>query len=57
MIATEWHDDVLVLRLEHGPVNVLDTELCVALRETLAEHADAAVVLTGTGRRSRPAWT
>ena len=50
MIATEWYDDMLVLRFEHGPVNVLDTELCVALRETLAEHADAAVVLTGAGR-------
>ncbi len=50
MIATESYDDVLVLRFEHGAVNVLDTELCLALCDTLAEHADAAVVLTGAGR-------
>jgi enoyl-CoA hydratase/carnithine racemase len=50
MIEVEAYDEVAVLRLAHGPVNALDLELCVAIRDTLAGYTDAgAVVLTGTG--------
>jgi enoyl-CoA hydratase len=50
MISIEQYDEVLVLRLEHGRVNALDLELCVAIRTTLADHAEAgAIVLTGSG--------
>ena len=44
--------DVTLLRLDHGPVGALDTELLDELRAELADLAAAgvAVVLTGTGR-------
>jgi enoyl-CoA hydratase len=51
MIEVERHDRVTVLRLAHGKVNALDTELLLALRaelEPLAAGA-GAVVLTGAG--------
>ena len=51
MIEVERHDRVTVLRLAHGKVNALDTELLLALRaelEPLAGGSDA-VVLTGAG--------
>lgn len=51
MIETTEHDDIAVLRMNHGPVNALDLELLTALPQVLDEVADArAVVLTGTGR-------
>jgi enoyl-CoA hydratase len=52
MIHREDHDDVAVIRIEHGPVGAMDTELCTELASTLrslvADPAQA-VVLTGTG--------
>jgi enoyl-CoA hydratase len=53
MIHREQHQDVTVLRIEHGKVQALDLELCNAIAETF-EAVDAwsearAVVLTGTG--------
>lgn len=51
MITTEEIDGTVVVRLDHGPVNALDVELCNAVTETFATLADAdAVVITGTGR-------
>ncbi len=51
MIETTEHDEIAVLRLDHGPVNALDLELLTALPQTLADVAEArAVVLTGTRR-------
>lgn len=53
MIARERLGDVEVVRLEHGKVNALDTELLRAIAATFEDLArgDArAVVLTGTGR-------
>lgn len=43
---------VSVLRLDHGPVNALDLDLCHALTRALWDAAGTgrAVVLTGTGR-------
>ncbi|MDX6648041.1 MAG: enoyl-CoA hydratase [Miltoncostaeaceae bacterium] len=51
MIEVERHGAVTVLRLAHGKVNALDTELLLALRQELAPlaHAPGAVVLTGAG--------
>lgn len=52
MIHREDHDDVAVVRIDHGPVGAMDTELCTELAATLrALVADPAqaVVLTGTG--------
>ena len=52
MIHREDHDDIAVLRLEHGKVHALDVELLQDLVRALTE-VDAegvrAVVLTGTG--------
>ncbi len=52
MIHREDHDDVATIRIDHGPVGALDTELCTELASTLrslvADPAQA-VVLTGTG--------
>lgn len=44
--------DVTVLRLDHGPVSALDTEILDELRAQLADLAaqGSAVVVTGTGR-------
>ncbi|MPY97853.1 MAG: enoyl-CoA hydratase/isomerase family protein [Actinophytocola sp.] len=51
MIETTEHDDIAVLRMDHGPVNALDLELLTALPRVLDQVADArAVVLTGIGR-------
>src|SRR4051812_35148836 len=51
MINVEKHDDVAVVRLEHGKVNALDLELLRAISETMREVSTAgAVVLTGAGR-------
>lgn len=43
---------VSVLRLDHGPVSVMDTELLEALRAEIAKCAtdESAIVLTGTGK-------
>ncbi len=52
MIHREDHDDVAVIRIDHGPVGAMDTELCTELAGTLralAADPAAAVVLTGTG--------
>jgi enoyl-CoA hydratase/carnithine racemase len=51
MIEVERNGAVTVLRLAHGKVNALDTELLVALRTELAPlmGAPGAVVLTGAG--------
>ena len=52
MIHREDHDDVATIRIDHGRVGALDTELCTELSSTLrslvADPAHA-VVLTGTG--------
>lgn len=46
----EPHDEVTVVRLNHGKANALDTQLCRDLVSCLAELTEAgAVVLTGTG--------
>lgn len=53
MIRREDHDEVAVLRIDHGPVGAMDVELCTELAQVLrAMAADPAqaVVLTGTGR-------
>src|SRR3954464_7399131 len=51
MINVEKHDDVAVVRLEHGKVNALDIELLRAIRETMQGLTSAgAVVMTGNGR-------
>ena len=53
MIHREDHDDVAVLRIEHGPVGAMDLELCTELGQVLralAADPARAVVLTGTGR-------
>ncbi len=52
MIERTEEDGVLLLRLAHGKANALDTELCRALEQALAEarHGAArAAVVTGTG--------
>jgi enoyl-CoA hydratase len=51
MIEVERHGAVTVLRLAHGKVNALDTELLLALRAELAPLVGepGAVVLTGAG--------
>lgn len=53
MIHREDHDDVAVLRIDHGPVGAMDVELCTELARVLralAADPARAVVLTGTGR-------
>lgn len=53
MIHREDHDDVAVLRIDHGPVGAMDVELCTGLAQALRAMASdpaRAVVLTGTGR-------
>ena len=50
MIHRESHDDVTVLRLEHGKANALDTELLGEMNQQLdeLETGSSPVVLTGT---------
>jgi enoyl-CoA hydratase len=48
MLSTEDHDDVTVLRIEHGRVNALDLELLEALTAAVT-GSDRALVITGTG--------
>lgn len=53
MIHHEQHDDIAVLRLEHGKANAIDRELFEALDQRLAELAASssrAVVITGSGK-------
>jgi enoyl-CoA hydratase len=51
MVTVEAQGDVRVVRLENGPVNVLDLALVRDLAATLDELTDAgAIVLTGAGR-------
>lgn len=53
MIHCELEDRVAVLRIEHGKVNAIDTELFLELSSRLGdlESSDiGAVVLTGTGK-------
>ncbi|WP_410574520.1 enoyl-CoA hydratase/isomerase family protein [Amycolatopsis sp. cmx-4-61] len=50
-ITLENHQDVAVLRIDHGGGNTLDTDSCRELVRRLEEAEQArAVVLTGTGR-------
>jgi enoyl-CoA hydratase len=48
MLITEDHDDVVVLRIEHGRVGALDVELLNALTEAVTA-SDRAVIITGNG--------
>lgn len=54
MIERTVEDGVALLRMAHGPVSALDTELATALADAVdavAEDRDvSALVLTGTGR-------
>lgn len=53
VIELEHDGDVAVLRLAHGPVNALDSELCDAIAERFRSFVTdpvRAVVLTGSGR-------
>lgn len=53
MIEREDDGDIAVLRMVHGPVNAMDTELCEAIGErfrALADDPATAVVITGSGR-------
>src|SRR4029453_11428798 len=48
MLTVEETGDVAVLRVEHGRVNALDTDLLRALTAAVA-GSDRALVLTGSG--------
>src|SRR5688572_29780509 len=48
MIHREVQNGVTVLRMEHGKVNAVDTDLCNELSEHFRKDA-RAIVLTGTG--------
>lgn len=53
MIHCELKEGVAVLRMEHGKVNAIDTELFLELSSRLGEleHSDVgAVIITGTGK-------
>ncbi|GAB1407144.1 3-hydroxyacyl-CoA dehydrogenase NAD-binding domain-containing protein [Thermomonas brevis] len=54
MIATTLHDDVLEIRMDNPPLNVMSRGLRIALLQALAEAQDIdavkAIVLTGTGK-------
>jgi enoyl-CoA hydratase len=51
LLDIERRDDVLVLRLDHGPVNALDLELLRAVTAAFGDLDPAqAIVLTGAGR-------
>lgn len=52
-VATQRHGDVVVLRLDHPPVNAVDLDVAAAIERALDEvlaAEPAALVLTGTGR-------
>jgi enoyl-CoA hydratase len=53
-VQVEDRDGIAVVRMEHGPVNVLDAELCTDVATTVERLGDdagvRAVVLTGNGR-------
>src|ERR1700722_1322458 len=50
MLETEHRSGVTVLRLKHGKVNALDTELLRAITAAMQDHDPAAaVVITGHG--------
>jgi len=58
MLDVEQHSGVSVVRLRRGKVNALDLELLQAITAAMNEAGDdAAVVLTGSGRPSRPELT
>ncbi len=51
MLKQEELDGVVVVRMDHGPVNAMDTELCDGVADALdALHEAPAVVITGNGR-------
>lgn len=53
MIHRDTHEDIAVLRIEHGKVNALDTELIthlVTALEAETRTASRAVILTGTNK-------
>lgn len=53
MLHIDSRDDVRIIEMRRSPANVLDTELCRALADTLADAGETrgvdAVVLTGSG--------
>jgi enoyl-CoA hydratase len=49
VLTVDEVDGVAVVRLNHGKVNALDTELLTALVSTMRELVDSPVVLTGDG--------
>jgi enoyl-CoA hydratase len=50
MISVDEVNGIAVVRLDHGKVNALDTELLGAIVSVMRELADKPVVLIGTGR-------
>lgn len=51
MLEIEDREGIALVRLVHGPVNAMDTELCSEVADALDGLGDArAVVLTGNGR-------
>ena len=54
MIATTLHYDVLEIRMDNPPLNVMSRGLRIALLQALVEAQDndavKAIVLTGTGK-------
>lgn len=52
MIEVTRNDGIVVLRMQHGKANALDTELCTELTNTLQDIGSLgnAVVLTGQGK-------
>ena len=54
MIATTLHDDVLEIRMDNPPLNVMSRDLRIKLLRTLADaqadDAVKAIVLTSAGR-------
>ena len=54
MILTTLHDDVLEIRMDNPPLNVMSRGLRIALLQALVEAQDndavKAIVLTGTGK-------
>jgi len=53
MIDLTHHDDITILRLQHGKANALDLELCQALTkelETFRQSASKALIVAGAGK-------
>ena len=53
MIQIDQHEDIAVVRMEHGKANAIDTELFMALANSLDEIQSSSakgIVLTGSGR-------